>query len=572
MTSNLCSSRQIAWTYRIAAPRLGDGCSSSARRRGHTAVKEAGIVCLHDCKYDCGAHESLEDKDGGRKLGGAFICILQSHGWRRRGRRHQSVCRAMGEGGRADTKRGIAEQYVVEQQSAAEESHGRGERGEKPDEKNVRWQRGSFSEDPPEMQASDDQAAKDFAARGLASMDEALQAVASLDSRPDGVDPELQGKDDGSNLTSGDADARSGDGLALSWMLFAVLLFTVLLADWHVWSLIQRPHALLFLTTPFLLSVMATAILGAFSVPLLTQLEARQIIREEGPKGHYVKSGTPTMGGLFLVPVGVGIARLSTHFTTPEVNAVCLTTLGFAMVGLLDDCLILVRKSNKGLPGHIKLLLQVLLGVVFMVWRVDARLQTPYLAKMTVQLPWGLYDIHQWYYPLAVFCFAAMSNGVNLTDGLDGLAAGTTAAAFVGMAIACLPVYPALGVFGVAMAGACVGFLAHNHHKARVFMGDTGSLALGGALAAMAGCTGQFYPLFICSGVFFIESVSVVVQVLYFKTTKKLFGEGRRLLRMAPFHHHLELSGLSEIQVVRWAYLAGIAFAILGAWAGIASA
>lgn len=165
-----------------------------------------------------------------------------------------------------------------------------------------------------------------------------------------------------------------------------------------------------------------------------------------------------------------------------------------------------------------------------------------------------------------------MSNGVNLTDGLDGLAAGTCAAAYVGMAVAVLPIYPGLGIFGASMAGACIGFLSQNRYKAKVFMGDTGSLALGGGLAAMAACTGMFLPLFVASGVFIIETVSVMIQVSFFKLTKRLEGKGRRLLRMSPFHHHLELGGWTEPAIIAAAYLVAYILAIAAAHTGLISA
>ncbi|CAI5929483.1 unnamed protein product [Closterium sp. NIES-65] len=185
--------------------------------------------------------------------------------------------------------------------------------------------------------------------------------------------------------------------------------------------------------------------------------------------------------------------------------------------------------------------------------------------------PIGLWYFGRWYVPVTVFCVAAMSNAVNLTDGLDGLAAGTTAIAFIAMAIACLPIYPAMGAFGAAMAGACMGFLAHNRHKAAVFMGDTGSLALGAALAAMAATTGLFFPLLIVSAVFFLETVSVMLQVSFFKLTKRITGTGLRLFRMSPFHHHLELSGMAETTVVMLAYIATFLAGAAAVWVALIS-
>lgn len=165
-----------------------------------------------------------------------------------------------------------------------------------------------------------------------------------------------------------------------------------------------------------------------------------------------------------------------------------------------------------------------------------------------------------------------MGNGVNLTDGLDGLAGGAAALAFIGMSIAVLPICSELAIFGASMAGACVGFLLHNRYRASVFMGDTGSLALGGALAAMAACTGMFFPLFISSGIFVMEASSVIIQVLYFKTTRLLWGFGRRVFRMAPLHHHFELCGIKEPIIVAGAYGISSMLALLAAYVGLISA
>ncbi|CAM6115861.1 unnamed protein product [Calypogeia fissa] len=245
-----------------------------------------------------------------------------------------------------------------------------------------------------------------------------------------------------------------------------------------------------------------------------------------------------------------------------------ISTLAFAGIGLMDGSLTLWRKHNYILPGGIKLMMQVVVGISLFFWLEVTRLSFPHKIKHVVWFPapFGLLHLGRWYLSLTAFCCAAMSNGVNLTDGLDGLAGGTAAVAFIAMTVAVLPVVPALGVFGTSMAGACFGFLVHNKYKAKVFMGDTGSLALGGALAAMACCTGMFVPLFIGSGVFVIETLSVICQVFYFKLTKHLYGEGRRLFRMSPFHHHLELVGLKEPIIIAMAYSLSVALGLLVAY------
>ncbi|KAJ0960863.1 hypothetical protein J5N97_001248 [Dioscorea zingiberensis] len=188
--------------------------------------------------------------------------------------------------------------------------------------------------------------------------------------------------------------------------------------------------------------------------------------------------------------------------------------------------------------------------------------------------PFGLVYLGKPYMILTAFCFASMGNGVNLTDGLDGLAGGAAALcmAFIGMSVAVLAICPELAVFGASMAGACIGFLFHNRYKASIFMGDTGSLALGGALAAMAACTGMFFPLFISSGLFVLEVLSVIVQVSVMKVTKRIYGVARRFFRMAPVHHHFELCGFREPIIVASAYAISFVFALVAGYIGLISA
>lgn len=363
-------------------------------------------------------------------------------------------------------------------------------------------------------------------------------------------------------------------GLLVSLLLFLLLSSLLLTIDAYIWKLIPRPLSVLYLTLPFLISASLSAYLGFLSLPLLLSLKTGQILRSLGPRAHLPKAGTPTMGGLFFLPSAILVSWFVIGYGAEEIKGVILTTLLFAAIGVLDDVLVLVRRKNDGLPGRVKLGMQAAVGLWLYFWLEGAPLPTPYITNLLLPLPPPFVWVcgSPLYLPLTVFTCCALSNGVNLTDGLDGLAAGTSALAFVAMAVAVMPVYPTLGAFGAAMAGACVGFLAHNRNKASVFMGDTGSLALGGALAAMAAVSGMFLPLFIASGVFVIETVSVILQVGYFKLTKRLHGTGKRLFKMTPFHHHLELSGWSEINIVIAAYFLGLVFAILAAYVGLISA
>lgn len=377
---------------------------------------------------------------------------------------------------------------------------------------------------------------------------------------------------------------RVKESFAVTGIFFAVLMVTLLSVDFLVFyklhqTLIwmcqaKRVHLQEMMTNnftfPFLVSAAMSAWLGYVSIPLLSKIKALQIFRMEGPSSHFSKVGTPTMGGLFFIPLGVIVAGFSTHFVSREICGLIMATLVFGAIGLLDDVLVLIHKHNYGLPGWLKFFLQVCAGTWFSFWFESANLASPFRLKNVLLLPqpFNHWNLGKWYLPLMVFCFVSMSNAVNLTDGVDGLAAGTAAAAFLGMALAVMRVYPAVGIFGVSMAGACLGFLVHNHHKAVVFMGDTGSLALGGALAAMAACTGMFLPLFIISGIFFVETVSVMLQVFYFKLTKKIYGVGRRLFRMAPLHHHFELTGTKEPVIVAGAYCISYVLALLGGYLG----
>ncbi|KAG6549107.1 hypothetical protein Mapa_009333 [Marchantia paleacea] len=358
------------------------------------------------------------------------------------------------------------------------------------------------------------------------------------------------------------------------WMVggyFVLAVGALLFVDSYMSRISRTTLGLYYLTLPFLFSATIAAIMGYIFVPILRTIKAAQILRKEGPTTHFVKSGTPTMGGLFFIPVGVAVAGFFNRVSSVEVYGVMTMTLVYAGIGLLDDGLSLFRKHNYGLPGRVKFTLQVVAGIMFFFWLESANVSSPYKINniLPIPAPVGPLYVGKWYMALTSFCCTAMSNGVNLTDGLDGLAGGTVAAAFIGMAVAVLHCNPCLGAFGSSMAGACFGFLVHNRYKATVFMGDTGSLALGGGLAAMAACSGMFFPLFIASGVFVVETVSVMGQVFYFQLTKCLYGQGRRWLRMSPFHHHLELLGMRETSITMVAYAVGMILSILAACAGL---
>jgi phospho-N-acetylmuramoyl-pentapeptide-transferase len=291
--------------------------------------------------------------------------------------------------------------------------------------------------------------------------------------------------------------------------------------------------------------------LGYWVVPLLRKLKAGQSIREDGPQAHLKKSGTPTMGGIFFVPVGAIVSIIWSGFDQGAI-AVSTIMLAYGAVGWIDDWQILKKKSNKGISPRLKLVLQTGAAIAFCVWmfltQPESITNIPLPFKITLSLGW-------FFWAFAIFVFAAESNATNFTDGVDGLAGGTGAIALLGLGGIVAPASPNLAIFCAAVAGSCLGFVWHNRHPAQVFMGDTGSLALGGALAAVGLLSNNLWSLFILSGIFFVESLSVIAQVLYYKATKDENGNGKRLFKMAPIHHHLELSGWSETQIVGIFYI-----------------
>lgn len=344
----------------------------------------------------------------------------------------------------------------------------------------------------------------------------------------------------------------SGTGLLLT--LGVGLSGAALLLDY-----LSGRSLVLGISLPLLVCALVTAALGFWVVPLLRQLKLGQVVREDGPQAHHQKAGTPTMGGIFFIPVAAAIATLWSGFNA-NVLAASSLMLAYGAIGWLDDWQILRRKSNKGISPRTKLILQVGFGALFCLWLMWTQPAT----ITTLTLPFGLtLPLGLLFLPLAWFVLVAESNAVNLTDGLDGLAGGTGAIASLGLAVLVAPSHPELMILSACLSGTCLGFLAHNRNPARVFMGDTGSLAIGGALAAIALLGNMLPGLLLLSGIFLIETLSVIAQVGYYKATKDSNGIGKRLLKMAPLHHHLELTGWSETQVVARFYLIGAILMLL---------
>ena len=296
-------------------------------------------------------------------------------------------------------------------------------------------------------------------------------------------------------------------------------------------------------------------ITGPFFIPELHKLKFGQSIREEGPKSHQKKSGTPTMGGIMII-LGITLGTLAAAPWTPEVLLAVFIMLGHFVLGFLDDYIKVVKKRNLGLKARQKLVGQILIACVTMyvatqVLGIDTDIWIP---GLDANVSLGVL-----YYPLVLFVLVGTSNAVNLTDGLDGLAAGTVAIAASAFAVvSVLTGHGDLSYFCVAMAAACLAFLRFNAHPAKVFMGDTGSLALGGALAAVGILTHTEILLAVIGFVFVCEALSVIIQVISFQTT------GKRVFRMSPIHHHFELGGWSEWKVVTVFWCVGLLASVLG--------
>ncbi|WP_296958418.1 phospho-N-acetylmuramoyl-pentapeptide-transferase [uncultured Dialister sp.] len=291
-------------------------------------------------------------------------------------------------------------------------------------------------------------------------------------------------------------------------------------------------------------SAVLTVILGFFAIPLLKKLKARQSIREEGPKSHRIKNGTPTMGGLFMLLAAVLVVVFN-KMIDPAVLWLLFLTLGHGFLGFLDDFIKAEKKRNLGLTAKQKMLGQIILAVLFC-WGVVDTLHLPY----SIAIPFTQIDISigLLYYPFVVLVIVGASNAVNLTDGLDGLASGCCVIAFSAYAVYCyMTGFNDLGYYIIILAGACIGFLFFNYHPAKIFMGDTGSLALGGAIAGISVMTRTELLLIFLGMIFVLEALSVIIQVASFQLT------GKRVFKMSPLHHHFELSGWSEVHVV-WAF------------------
>jgi len=311
-------------------------------------------------------------------------------------------------------------------------------------------------------------------------------------------------------------------------------------------------------TTPLvagLLSLGLTLASGPLVLPLLRRLRLGQRIRSQGPRRHQVKAGTPTMGGVTFLGAAT-VATLATVGVDLRAGAVLITVLGFGLLGFWDDYLKVARGRTLGLRARHKLTGEIALGL-FVAWTA----LVPLGGDTGVWIPFAgrHLDLGLLYVPFVVLVVVSASNAVNISDGLDGLAAGLVMFALLpGLLAARRLGLGGLEASAAALVGGCLGFLRYNMHPASVFMGDTGSLALGGALGALAVLTDTELLLLLVGGVFAAETLSVVIQVAAFRLW------GRRLFRMAPLHHHFELCGWPEQRVVNTFWFAGALLALVG--------
>ena len=297
------------------------------------------------------------------------------------------------------------------------------------------------------------------------------------------------------------------------------------------------------------ISFSLSVILGPIIIPMLKRLKVGQSIREEGPKSHLKKSGTPTMGGiiifisLVITLLILGMMDKGINKNLRDIYVLLFAFFGFGLIGFLDDYIIVVKKVNLGLRAYQKLIGQIAIAIILAIYQsstsvIGTNLIIPFVNNQYIDL--GIF-----YIPFIVFVIVGTVNSVNLTDGLDGLATGVTliVLGFFGL-IAFKWGMGSISMFSITLAGACLGFLIHNFHPAKVFMGDTGSLGLGGAVATIALLLNIPLIIPIAGGIYLIEALSVIIQVISFKT------RGKRVFLMSPLHHHFEEKGYKETNIV----------------------
>ncbi len=329
----------------------------------------------------------------------------------------------------------------------------------------------------------------------------------------------------------------------------------------HVYASVKEVEFMQIFIVALVISLVVSLGIYPLVIPFLHKIKFGQSIRQDGPQSHLKKTGTPTMGGFVfvLVPIIVLAILMPQALLDTKIQIVIISYVGYSLIGFIDDFLIVVKKNNDGLSPSAKFLLQLILAVIifFMYRNVSSTGILIPFTHVEIDLGW-------FYFVLILIMFTAESNAVNLTDGLDGLSSGCVLIALAPFILfSILQGEYGLGVFLMAVFGSLLAYLKNNFFPAKIFMGDTGSLALGGLLAAVAMVLKQEILLVVIGGIFVLEVLSVIIQVTSFKLT------GKRVFRMAPLHHHFELGGMNEKQVVLMFWCIEAVFAIVGYLMGV---
>ena len=317
--------------------------------------------------------------------------------------------------------------------------------------------------------------------------------------------------------------------------------------------------------TVFLTFFCITFLSTKYGLAIIQKLRFFQNIRKEGPSIHFKKINTPTIGGVFIIiPFLILLLIISANSHSIKFLLLFFCVFGFFIIGFLDDYLSIQKKKNTGLKSKEKFILQSLISLIF----IFIAYEKEYInTVIMISNNWGI-DTNLYIIPISFFTLVGLSNSVNLTDGLDGLASGCSAIVFYGLGTEILlKGEKELIIFSIlcfAMSGLCLGFLQFNKFPAKIFMGDTGSLSIGAILGSISILTNSFLTLYFFSGIFIVESLSVIAQVSFFKISRKLFHSGKRIFLMAPLHHHFELKGIKEEKIVENFWKINILLIIFG--------
>ena len=306
-----------------------------------------------------------------------------------------------------------------------------------------------------------------------------------------------------------------------------------------------------FIVNIFLTFFLISVLITKYGLKIIKKLNLLQNVRDEIPLQHFDKQNTPTMGGMFVfLPFLLLLFIVNNFFNSIGILMLFFCILGFFIIGFIDDYLSITNKKNIGFKAYEKFILQAIISIFFIGLAYRYNLIDPII---TISKNWNL-ETNIIIFPICFLTLVGLSNAVNLTDGLDGLASGCSSIVFYGLGTEIfIKEQKELIIYGLicyAMSGLCLGFLKYNKHPAKIFMGDTGSLTIGATLGSIAILTNSFFTLFIISGIFILETLSVIIQVGYFKLTKRIFNNGRRVFLMTPIHHHFELKGIKEEKIV----------------------